>query len=75
MHDTFSLSDSSPQPLAPEDPLYARLQGLATAALAQALQGLENGDWAVLGLPWFQIAFTQPWATQRGRTISPAPTG
>ncbi len=30
------------------------------AALAQALAGLENGDWAALGLPWFQIAFTQP---------------
>lgn len=30
------------------------------AALAQALEGLENGDWAALGLPWFQIAFTQP---------------
>lgn len=30
------------------------------AALAQALEGLEKGDWAALGLPWFQIAFTQP---------------
>lgn len=30
------------------------------AALTQALEGLENGDWAGLGLPWFQIAFTQP---------------
>ena len=28
--------------------------------MAQALEGLENGDWAALGLPWFQIAFTQP---------------
>ncbi len=30
------------------------------AALAQALEGLENGDWDALDLPWFQIAFTQP---------------
>ncbi len=30
------------------------------AALAQALAGLDNGDWAALGLPWFQIGFTQP---------------
>ena len=29
------------------------------AALALALAGLENGDYAALAPPWFQIAFTQ----------------
>jgi uncharacterized protein (DUF924 family) len=38
----------------------ARAWAQDPAALAQALEGLENGDWAALGLPWFQIAFTQP---------------
>ena len=30
------------------------------AALRLALAGLASGDYAALGLPWFQIAFTQP---------------
>ena len=38
----------------------ARAWAQDPAALAQALEGLENGDWAVLGPPWFQTAFTQP---------------
>lgn len=38
----------------------ARAWAQDPAALALALAGLENGDWAALDLPWFQIAFTQP---------------
>lgn len=38
----------------------ARAYAQDPAALAQALAGLDNGDWAALGLPWFQITFTQP---------------
>lgn len=38
----------------------ARAWAQDPAALALALEGLENGDWALLGSPWFQIAFTQP---------------
>lgn len=38
----------------------ARAWAQDPAALAQALAGLGNGDWAALGLPWFQITFTQP---------------
>jgi len=30
------------------------------AALALALEGLENGHYAALSAPWFRIAFTQP---------------
>ncbi len=65
MHDTFSLSDSSPQPLAPEDPLYARLQGLATAALAQALgQPVE----VAVG----RLDTLRHWAFLTGRMQSPS---
>ena len=38
----------------------ARAYAQDPAALAQALAGLDNGDWAALGLPWFQVTFTQP---------------
>lgn len=38
----------------------ARAWAQDPAALAQALAGLGNGDWAALGLPWFQITLTQP---------------